>query len=257
MNIYTITPSSPFCTVCKKAGKSSKEYTSHFVKDKPGPDGEVVCPLLLKQKCGYCKDNGHTPKFCKKLKVRNERKKYKSSHTPFCAVCQDAGLPESEYTSHFVKDHPGPHGKVVCPFLLNQKCKYCKEIGHTPSQCHKLQVKKMNDSLLKKMSVPRPRIKAPLRDFRNIRPIEDFHYAKRLEAFVCSIQYIHEEENATIPETNQKFKYYNSHDNTSIVVNAISSSDDEDILSPPPPIFDINHRPILQRQRAEWGVSHS
>ena len=255
MNIYTITLPSPFCTVCKKAGKSSKEYTSHFVKDKPGPDGKVVCPLLLKQKCGYCKENGHTPKFCKKLKERDERKKYKSSRSPFCAVCQDAGLPESEYTSHFVKDQPGPHGKVVCPFLLGQKCEYCNETGHTPSQCHKLQLKKMKDSLQKKMSIPRPRVKAPPEEFRNIRPIEDFHYAKRVEAFTISFQNIREEESVAItPEADKMFKYFNNHNETYTVVNAISSSDDEDILSPPSPTFDINHRPILQRYRAEWGI---
>lgn len=65
----------PFCPVCKKAGKPESEYTSHFVKDKPGNDGVVVCPHLLGQKCGYCKKLGHTPKFCPKLKERDGRKK--------------------------------------------------------------------------------------------------------------------------------------------------------------------------------------
>jgi hypothetical protein len=55
--------------------------------------------------------------------------------TPFCKVCRDAGRPESEYTNHFVKDQPGPNGKVVCPMLLNQACRICHNTGHTSSYC--------------------------------------------------------------------------------------------------------------------------
>jgi hypothetical protein len=52
-----------------------------------------------------------------------------------CVVCRDAGKPEQEYTSHFVKDQPGPNGKVICPTLLNQACRICGETGHTSSYC--------------------------------------------------------------------------------------------------------------------------
>jgi hypothetical protein len=52
-----------------------------------------------------------------------------------CVVCRDAGKTEKEYTSHFVKDQPGPNGKVVCPTLLNQACRICGETGHTSSYC--------------------------------------------------------------------------------------------------------------------------
>jgi hypothetical protein len=55
--------------------------------------------------------------------------------TPFCKVCRDAGKNEKEYTSHFVKDQPGPNGKVVCPTLLNQACRICGKTGHTSSYC--------------------------------------------------------------------------------------------------------------------------
>jgi hypothetical protein len=54
---------------------------------------------------------------------------------PFCKVCYDAGLPTSEFTSHFVKDQPGPNGRVVCPTLLAQKCLICGVPGHTSSYC--------------------------------------------------------------------------------------------------------------------------
>lgn len=54
---------------------------------------------------------------------------------PFCKVCYDAGLSTEEFTSHFVKDQPGPNGKVVCPTLLAQKCLMCGVPGHTSSYC--------------------------------------------------------------------------------------------------------------------------
>lgn len=54
---------------------------------------------------------------------------------PFCKVCWDAGLPVADYTDHFVKDQPGPNGKVVCPTLLAQKCLNCGVPGHTSNYC--------------------------------------------------------------------------------------------------------------------------
>ena len=70
--------------------------------------------------------------------TRNSNKgKYGGSTatTPFCKVCYDAKLPAEKYTSHFIKDQPGPNGKVVCPTLLAQKCLICGAPGHTSSYC--------------------------------------------------------------------------------------------------------------------------
>ena len=58
-----------------------------------------------------------------------------NTKTPYCKVCHDAGRPESEYTSHYVKDQPGTDGKVVCPTLLNQACRICHQKGHTSTYC--------------------------------------------------------------------------------------------------------------------------
>ena len=57
------------------------------------------------------------------------------ANTPFCKVCYDAGLAVADYTDHYVKDQPGPGGKVVCPTLLAQKCLKCGFAGHTSSYC--------------------------------------------------------------------------------------------------------------------------
>ena len=65
----------PYCKVCHDAGKSEKEYTSHFVKSVPGPEGKVVCPTLLSQSCGYCGSCGHTPKFCPTLAAEKAAEK--------------------------------------------------------------------------------------------------------------------------------------------------------------------------------------
>jgi predicted transcriptional regulator len=55
----------PFCKVCYDAGKTEKEYTSHYVKTEAGPNGKVACPTLLSQKCTYCAGSGHTAGYCK------------------------------------------------------------------------------------------------------------------------------------------------------------------------------------------------
>ena len=66
--------SKPFCKVCYDAGKSEKEYTSHYVKSKPGNEGKVVCPYLLSLACTYCKKKeGHTAKHCPLLANKNTR----------------------------------------------------------------------------------------------------------------------------------------------------------------------------------------
>ena len=76
MNKKQMSAVKPYCKVCHDAGKSEKEYTSHYVKSAPGPEGKVVCPTLLSQSCGYCGNCGHTPKFCPTLaaeKVAEEK----------------------------------------------------------------------------------------------------------------------------------------------------------------------------------------
>jgi hypothetical protein len=69
------------------------------------------------------------------MSARNNSKSSNKGPKPYCKVCHDAGKPESIYTNHFVKSEPGPNGKVVCPTLLAQECRYCFQPGHTAGYC--------------------------------------------------------------------------------------------------------------------------
>lgn len=72
--------------------------------------------------------------------------KSNSVKKPYCKVCFDAGKPESEYTSHWVKSLPDRNGKtsVMCPTLLSTECRYCYEHGHTAKFCPVLEKNKKN-----------------------------------------------------------------------------------------------------------------
>ena len=65
---------SKFCKVCYDAGCSVADYTNHFVKSQPGPNGVVVCPTLLSQKCRICHNPGHTSTYCPRYIPRDERR---------------------------------------------------------------------------------------------------------------------------------------------------------------------------------------
>lgn len=57
----------PYCRTCHKAGKSYSEYTNHWTRDKPGDDGNIICPVILNTVCNYCKEKGHWLKYCPNL----------------------------------------------------------------------------------------------------------------------------------------------------------------------------------------------
>lgn len=63
-----------FCKVCFDCGKEESVYTSHFVRSEPGPKGKIICPILLSLNCNYCKETGHTVKYCPILKDNNKQK---------------------------------------------------------------------------------------------------------------------------------------------------------------------------------------
>ena len=53
-----------FCKYCWDRGLSTEICFSHYVKDKKGRDGVIVCPELLKTQCMRCGEYGHTPRYC-------------------------------------------------------------------------------------------------------------------------------------------------------------------------------------------------
>jgi hypothetical protein len=57
----------------------------------------------------------------------------------FCKVCFDAS--NNGFNTHNVKDRAG---NVVCPILLNTKCRNCGYFGHTPKHCKSKQSIKQN-----------------------------------------------------------------------------------------------------------------
>lgn len=63
-----------FCKVCRDAGKSSSVFNSHFTKDR---QGNTICPTLLNQECRWCREKGHTVKYCQKLAEKNAREQVK------------------------------------------------------------------------------------------------------------------------------------------------------------------------------------
>ena len=89
-----------FCKVCQDAGKSESEYTSHFVRDSPGPNGKVICPTLLSQNCRGCGINGHTYKYCPSIKqnMKEDRReqKWKQAEEKLAQSVKDVKAPQEK-----------------------------------------------------------------------------------------------------------------------------------------------------------------
>jgi hypothetical protein len=118
----------PNCKVCRDAGKSEKECSSHWVRDK---SGKVTCPILLSQKCRNCGKNGHTIKYCKvttvSLKPSTEKKELKKETqiqnryaalddddepeqpVVFSSIAQVATPKKTSYLDILEKEAPKPH----------------------------------------------------------------------------------------------------------------------------------------------------
>ena len=89
----------------------------------------------------------------------NNSKQIYSAKKPCCKVCVDAGKPEKEYSSHYVKDLDG---FVTCPLLLSQECRFCHKKGHTTSHCSDLdKIKKSENSRKPPVSPPKKEVPAP------------------------------------------------------------------------------------------------
>jgi hypothetical protein len=77
------------------------------------------------------------------------------SRVPCCKVCKDAGKPAAQYESHWPKDSSG---NTICPTLLSQECRFCRELGHTTKYCSKLPKQK---TYTDRKPTPKPETKKP------------------------------------------------------------------------------------------------
>lgn len=74
----------PFCSACKNAGKSEKEYTSHFLRASPDPNSKIVCPVINNAECNYCMKKGHwaSEKYCPKMQKDKKNHEKINKQTP-------------------------------------------------------------------------------------------------------------------------------------------------------------------------------
>ena len=70
------------------------------------------------------------PDKSKQSQSKQSQSKRSQSVIMFCKVCFDASKPD--YKTHNVRDSAS---NVVCPLLLNTKCRTCGYFGHTTKYC--------------------------------------------------------------------------------------------------------------------------
>ena len=141
----SVTKKAPFCPICRDAGKSAEEYTSHHIwKDETRE--EVICPTLLSHTCERCGESGHMPRYCPKGRmsrvserspesvaesVSESSENKEEEKVKHCKVCYQAGFGVEVYSSHYTKVDE----VIMCPTILNNKCHRCGGTGHTPKYC--------------------------------------------------------------------------------------------------------------------------
>ena len=61
------------CSFC--SNKGIVEPHNHTIRDFTKKGSPIMCPQLLRIQCNYCKEKGHTVKYCKILKEKKVNKK--------------------------------------------------------------------------------------------------------------------------------------------------------------------------------------
>lgn len=59
----------PYCAHCKNLGL---KFTDHNLKERIGNTKEICCPVLLDTRCRFCKEKGHTIKYCPEIAKKNQ-----------------------------------------------------------------------------------------------------------------------------------------------------------------------------------------
>ena len=87
--------------------------------------------------------------------ARKQTTKSQTSKKQHCSVCYDAKKPESVYSTHWVKDTTG---RVCCPTLLSQECRFCHKKGHTVKHCAVLKEENSNQKKIIKNKNVQPQV---------------------------------------------------------------------------------------------------
>ena len=62
----------PFCGYCYNL--KYENYTDHYLRADNNKNSKIICPILLKTKCNYCNDLGHTVSYCPLIEKLNQKK---------------------------------------------------------------------------------------------------------------------------------------------------------------------------------------
>lgn len=114
----------PFCAVCKAAGKSEAIYTTHNVKNS---SGKVTCMTLLSQRCENCNQHGHTKKYCHAVSKIKEKVKSNKNMTVIC--CAKPIATKNRYELDEDDEDNDDHVVVTTP---NTKRSYASVAATTP-----------------------------------------------------------------------------------------------------------------------------
>ena len=94
-----------YCKVCQDAGKPEVIYRSHFTRETRDPNSRITCPTLLALECRYCYKAGHTVKYCKVLKDKNNQEQKQQ---------QQANKPKSKPEPQTTAKKPKSSNPYVC-----------------------------------------------------------------------------------------------------------------------------------------------
>jgi hypothetical protein len=132
MKNRSVTSKAPFCPICRDAGLSAEEYTSHHIWSDDSRE-TVICPTLLAHTCEKCGETGHMPRYCGKIisKPKPVVPAPEPEKPKHCKVCYQAGFGPEVYSTHFTK----VDDEILCPTILNNPCHRCGKKGHTPKYC--------------------------------------------------------------------------------------------------------------------------
>lgn len=141
-------PSKPkSCKVCRDAGKSEKDYSSHNVKNKKG---NVICPTLLAQECKTCKQKGHTVKYCPLVEYAMEELRKNWKQMSEAAAAAKKNRPASPST-------PPPPTPTSSPKTSSaKKFSYADIVAERNNQAANTAA---FNAFVKKHTAPKPKVK--------------------------------------------------------------------------------------------------